>query len=507
MLGWLNTSKVLWGAASVLLITALGFNVFLLSSVFNSAPLYAIMILMTLWTPWRYSTYAVAGIVSLLSLLPFFLPNHLMNEVAFINEVIALTLFGMTAVIVQERKISHSKLIDSEAAFKDIATNIPAVFWLRHVESKEIEYLSPAFEKIWSRNRGYIYQYQDEYLFSVAEDDREKLSSSLNDLNTTGKYNIEYRILRPDGTIRWVHDRAAIVYDAAGNPRRIVGFVEDITRRKWAEDLLRRNKKHLEDIVERRTRELVKAKDKAEDANKAKTEFLANMSHEIRTPLHGILSFAQFGIDKIDTAKQEKLLNYFSKIHQSGERLLNLMNNLLDLSKLEAGHATYDLESSNIYLLAESCAADFYASAKQRNLTINVVEPAQPIVLECDRTKISQVLRNLLSNAIKFTDEGETIHVLIDTGLAQQEEVKLSVVNKGVGIPGNELDAIFDKFVQSRKTRTGAGGTGLGLAICKEIINDHGGNIWAESEEDGLTRFSIILPYKSPLKEKNEAVT
>jgi PAS domain S-box-containing protein len=269
--------------------------------------------------------------------------------------------------------------------------------------------------------------------------------------------------------------------------RAIFAISRDITERLKAEGEVAQYTQALEAA----NRSLEEYYCKAEVANQTKTEFLANMSHEFRTPLHGILSFAAFGIKKIQTASPADLLRYFEKIDHSGKILLNLVNDLLDLAKLESGRMTYNVERVDLYTLALSVADECSSLASHRRITIACRKPGCPTRVFADQGKIMQVVRNVLSNAIKFSPEGGTIEV--EFGRTDRA-VNVSVFDQGVGIPDDELEAVFDKFIQSSKTRTGAGGTGLGLAICREIVNAHGGQIRAANRPEGGAVFTFELP-------------
>jgi PAS domain S-box-containing protein len=309
-----------------------------------------------------------------------------------------------------------------------------------------------------------------------------------------------------NGTYILLETSGVPIIGTDGNLIGYRGIDRDITARKKMEEALKKSHDELEKKIDERTADYKKAKEEAEHADKLKSEFLANMSHEIRTPMHGILSFSKFGIDKIDTASREKNLNYFKKINTAGNRLLGLLNDLLDLSKLEAGKVVYKMEPVNIWQVIKDSASGMEVIWKEKNINLKVEDPLVSTKIVCDKYKVIQVIHNLLSNALKYTPEGKHITISFDSGelpfgqrLTDKKLIsvlKVSVKDEGVGIPDDELNSVFGKFIQSSKTKTGAGGTGLGLAICKEIIQAHNGKIWAENNQEGGATFSFMLPYE-----------
>lgn len=277
------------------------------------------------------------------------------------------------------------------------------------------------------------------------------------------------------------------------------GVISDITQVKHQQYEIEMHRHHLEELVDEKTAQLLVAKESAEKAYQAKSEFLANMSHELRTPMHTILSFAELGIKKHESASAEKLHKYFTRIYEGGMRQLDLLNNLLDLSKLEAGKSVYNFSQHNMVDVINNQIALHDALAEQRQLSFNIQTETGKTIAYFDKEKISQVIRNLFSNAIKFSDPGSEIKIRIfpytgEHQHQQREMLAVEISDTGIGIPFEELGSIFDKFIQSSKTKSGAGGTGLGLSICAEIIEDHHGYIWADSDASTMTSFTFCLP-------------
>jgi signal transduction histidine kinase len=228
--------------------------------------------------------------------------------------------------------------------------------------------------------------------------------------------------------------------------------------------------------------ELEISKRNAEQANKYKTEFLSNITHELRTPMHAILSYSEMGIDKNLKGEVDKVSKYLENINKSGKRLLSLINNLLDISKIEAGKYILKTKDYHISEIIDFALTEVGSIALGKRIIIGQNNFNKELKFDVDGEKILQVLINLLSNAIKFSFESGKIN--IDVRAINEDGktfIRIAVIDEGVGIPDGEEDLIFEEFRQSSNNAGKVGGTGLGLSICKKIVEMHKGKIWAEN--------------------------
>ncbi len=421
------------------------------------------------------------------------------------------TQYVISAILdITERKAVEAELRDSEATLQ-------ATLWASRLGmwTYDLRNMTAWRSEQWMRQLGYAADHLPptpeaaQALIHPEEFDGVRRSLVLAIESGADRYETEVRMRHADGSWRHILSRARIQRDAGGRAVRVIGGNIDVTEFRQAQDALRRHRDELEQLVAARTQELVQAKDAAEEANRAKSAFLANMSHELRTPMHAILSFSHLGMEKIRSkvASPEKLAQYFQRVHQSGDRLLMLLNDLLDLSKLEAGKMNYEFGAHRLAGIVDNAMTELSAYAREAQVHLQTRELAPGVAAWCDPLRIGQVVRNLIANAIKFTPPGRRVVVEIDKGMLHAERdglaspmpaARICVIDEGIGIPPQELELVFDKFVQSSKTRSGAGGTGLGLAISREIVMQHAGRIWGENNPGDGARFSLLLPTEAP---------
>jgi signal transduction histidine kinase len=264
----------------------------------------------------------------------------------------------------------------------------------------------------------------------------------------------------------------------------------DITRLKESEAQLREQAQLLEIRVQERTRELQQAKEAAEAASKARGEFLANMGHEIRTPLNAIMGFAQ--IMNLDPNLSEEYREYLQMIYRSGEHLLALVNDILEMSKIEAGKVPIKYSEIDLPQFLQMIRDLMWLKANSKGLNLALdIAPHTPRQICTDEGKLRQILLNFVSNAIKFTPTGS---VTIAVAPQDQHYLRFSVIDTGVGIAEKELDSLFTPFVQTESGRNSGEGTGLGLAISRKYVELLGGQVQVTSTPQVGSIFSFTLP-------------
>lgn len=296
-------------------------------------------------------------------------------------------------------------------------------------------------------------------------------------LNGDPHYHVQYRIIREDRSVRHIKAYGTVLHDTRNKAEHVIGVVMDITQDKESEETLRLANLELE------------------RAMRVKDEFLANMSHELRTPLNSILGISESLEEQVAGQINEKQGKYLRIISESGHHLLNLINDILDLSKIGAGRLELSLSQFSAEALCQSSMRMIKELAQKKQLTVSCKLDDKVKTIYGDERRLKQILVNLLSNAVKFTPEGESVGLEI-IGNVEENQINICVWDNGIGISEHDLSRLFKPFVQldNRFSRE-AGGTGLGLMLVSQLARLHGGNVSVQSQLNKGSRFMISLPW------------
>jgi len=593
---------------------------------------------------------------------------------------------GVAFENITERKKAEDELRASEERFRQLADNIQEVFWITDPHGKTDLYISPAYKKIWGRSTEAQYQNPDKFVESVIPEDREIVTSALLKQKQGEKTEMEYRITRPDGSVRWIWDRAFPIFDQTKKVTLVTGIAADITERKqaeketvrhllefealyenglaisrlfdpreignriietferylswhhvtirlrhgesddlelvafniphlkeedknavernfnamvskvgqgmsgWvvqngvpiragnvhtypqyvntyegilsgiymplkigeriigcisveselpaaftaqderllatlanqaavafenarlfqaarqelserirAEELLEHERNSLAQRVEERTADLSRANENLERALRVKDEFLANMSHELRTPLNAILGLSESLAEQVAGPLNNRQQNYITTISESGHHLLALINDILDLAKIEAGQITLDITKVDVRLVCQASLRLVKQLAQKKNQDIALEIDENFGLIWADERRLKQMIVNLLSNAVKFTPEGGRIGLDVH-GDKDENRVLITVWDSGIGIEENDLSQLFQPFVQlDSSLARESSGTGLGLALVAQMARLHGGSVSVASMPGEGSRFTLVIPWQPAL--------
>jgi len=377
-----------------------------------------------------------------------------------------------------QRKQSDKAFRQSDKKFRQLAENIQDFFWITNNDLTQFIYISPLYEKIWGRSIEMLYRNSNEWMEAVVPEDRQFVLDSFQKFQDgKNKIDIEYKILRPDGSIRWIHNRGFQVFDENGKFYRIAGIAVDVTERKELKELAFRHKYHLE------LAELSRVNSMGEMAS--------TLAHELNQPLTAILTYSQICIRKLQDQKSPntEILEVMNLVVQQTERagaIIHGMKNFVRKGNLFLENLDINAILSNIFPLIQ------YEG--RNTATVMALQLAEPLPLVyVDKLQIEQVVLNLARNAIEAMEEGNTLNpqLKIQTKLAPNNTVTVSIFDNGPGFPKEIAENLFSPYITTKPT-----GTGMGLAISRTIIEAHGGQLSA-NRYSNTTCFSFTLPAKS----------
>jgi PAS domain S-box-containing protein len=368
---------------------------------------------------------------------------------------------------ITDRLRAETALRESEQRFRELVQAIPEVFFVNHVGNEpRILYVSPAYERIWGRSCQSLYADPGSWLAAVHPGDRERVLGIMAAPGNDSR-DYEYRIIRPDGSVRVISAAAYFIEDEKGGVRR-AGVATDITERRQLEEQVRITLEN-------------------ERANRQKSEFLSRVSHELRTPLNAIVGFSQLlQLARLAPDDHQKV----TQIVRAGEQLLGLVTELLEISQLDAGGSTPEIEPLDLLALTESVASTLVPIADQRAVTIHHDYPAHALAL-ANGPLLTKVVKNVVSNAINYNRPGGTVQLRISR---TENTLQLDVTDTGRGVPPEHLDRLFHPFERLDAAQVGVDGSGLGLTVARTLAEAMNGAIRVHSEPGVGSTFTIEIP-------------
>ncbi|OKH35879.1 hypothetical protein NIES2119_19265 [[Phormidium ambiguum] IAM M-71] len=362
-----------------------------------------------------------------------------------------------------------TKRQQSEEKFRQIADNINEIFLISDLELEEVLYVNQAYEKIWKKTCQSLYANPRSFLDNICPDDRERVIDNIK-LNSKKESDIEYRIVLPDGSIRWLWERHFPVKNAQGEVYRRACVTQDITERKQGEEVRRTLAKERE-------------------INDLKLRFFSMASHEFRTPLSTILVSAQLLENSSKEWTEEKKLKNLHRIKSAAKLMTQLLTDILTLTRAESGNLEFNPQPLDLEKFCNSVVEEIQVSynAKQN---IFFVSQCQNKIVYMDEKLLHSIFTNLLSNAIKYSQENSDIHFILRY---EGENAVFQIKDRGIGIIPEDKQQLYDFFYRGQNVGD-APGTGLGLVIVKKCVDLHGGNITVESEVQIGTTFTVTIP-------------
>lgn len=366
-----------------------------------------------------------------------------------------------------KRRLAQIQLVETDEIFRQLTGNINSVLWITNPEKNRMIYVSPGYERIWGRSCESLYRSAKSWLEAIVPEDRERIAQAILTKQDIGVYDEEYRIARPDGSVRWVRDRAFPARNEAGEIYRIVGVTDDITEKKGAQETL-------------------------ETANRMKTEFLNVMSHELRTPLNIIAGYVELLREGVLGTIVPEQVEALEKVKRQSRELLTMINDILDVTRIEGGAVLLDQKETDLNKFIQEIKSD-YALPLSNPVKIVWQCPEQLPVIHTDSAKLRSIVQNLLNNAIKFTELGTITFAC--RYLADLGTLEFKIEDTGIGIPPDKLPHIFDLFWQADSSeRRTHGGVGLGLYIVKKFTDLLGGHIDVHSAPGQGTVITVAIP-------------
>ncbi len=399
---------------------------------------------------------------------------------------------GIVATNIKKRKEAKEKLINSENHIRTILETGPEC--IKQLNAKgELIYMNSAGLAMIEADT--LEMAKGNSLINLISPNHQNAFKKLTSNVFKGKSGqLEFEITGIKGAKRWLETHAVPFKDPDGNIISLLGVTRDITNAKLAEIELEKHRNNLEELVASRTSDLEKEKVKAQSADLMKSAFLATMSHELRTPMNSIIGFTGILLKEFAGPLNEEQKKQITMVKTSGEHLLKLINDVLDISKIEAGKLKVSKYPFNYVSILENTIEFLRPQVIKKDLKIKLECAETRIILNSDERRLEQVLLNLIANAIKFSEQG-TIEVKV---AVDDKFLITQVIDQGIGISNEEQNKLFTPFIQLENGLTRRHeGTGLGLAICKNIIEKLGGTIQVKSKKGEGSNFTFIIPIEN----------